>query len=119
MRDFAWRQIHIEHGLAIPTGGRREEWNGQRLTLKQPCGDIRICWSAINNPANFIDENGHQYSQSCQPRRPAGAEIHIDLRHVTRASHKTLFADLWHFQDPLHERLGRVLAYRIWAQHHF
>lgn len=293
LRDLAWRQTYIEHGQAIPPGGRREEWNGQKLTFKRPCKDVSICWSAINNPAIFIDENGYQYSQSCRLRDPAGADvlvvggsvaegahasatehtwwnqldrtltnlrgqptcvvvfalggaksewefqaarsflkqfqpklvismsglndlvnhgtdesnklaqysldylsngfgtarlaeskgavfvhafqpalfdkqnltpmersllpgyvktagydadapkrvfgphldriataasraawldrnyIFIDLRHVTSSSPKTLFADLWHFQDPLHERLGRVLAHRIWAQHRF
>lgn len=293
LRDLAWRQTYIEHGQAIPSGGRREEWNGQKLTFRRPCKDVSICWSAISNPAIFIDKNGFQYSQSCRPRDPAGADVlvvggsvaegahasttahtwwnqldqnltllrgkptcivvfalggaksewefqaarsflkehqpklvvsmsglndlvnpgsddnsklaqysldylsnsfntarlaeskgsvfvhafqpalfdkqnltaiersllpgyvrtagydaeapkrvfgphldriataaskaawldrhylFIDLRHITSASHKTLFADLWHFQDPLHERLGRVLAHRIWAQHQF
>jgi hypothetical protein len=293
LRDLAWRQTYVEHGQPVPPGGRREEWNGQKLTFKRPCKDVSICWSAINNPAIFIDENGYQYSQSCRPREADRADvlvvggsvaegahasttertwwnqldrtlttlrgtptcvvvfalggaksewefqatrsflkqfqpklvismsglndlvnhgtddgnklaqysldylsntfnmarlaeskgavfvhafqpalfdkqnltpiersllpgyvktagydadapkrvfgphldriataasraawldrnyIFIDLRHVTSSSHKTLFADLWHFQDPLHEHLGRVLAHRIWAQHRF
>ena len=95
LRDFAWRKTYSEFNLDQPHGGRREEYLGEKLVFKQPCGAMQICWSPINNKAINIDDSGYQYSTACRIRKPENIEILVVGGSVAEGAHASMTSTTW------------------------
>lgn len=95
LRDFAWLKTYSEFNLNEPPGGRREEYKGEKLVFKKPCGALRICWAPIDNKAISIDESGYQYSTTCSVSRPENIEILVVGGSVAEGAHASMTSSTW------------------------